>query len=178
MFSLWRARARLLKKRLENTVSLLRGELTITSSSLSAVVVRADGSREDKGVICRKKVTQAFVKRIASEMAGNFSNADAWKYHDTGTGTTAASNADTVLETPTGNARVAGTQVDTSTGTTGNYQSVATLNYGSSFAVTEHGLFNASASGTLFDRHVFAALNVDNGDSIQFTYTFTLNPET
>jgi len=39
--------------------------------------------------------------------------------------------------------------------------------------VTEHGLFNASSAGTLMDRTVFSAINVVNGDSIQFTYELT-----
>lgn len=157
--------------------ALLRGELTLASSSLSVVVIRVDGSREDLGVVCRKKVTQAFVKRLCAQMAANFSAGDSFKYHDSGTGTTAASNTDTALQTATGGARVAGTQADSSTGTTGNYTTVAIINYVNTLSITEHGIFNDSSSGTLLDRNVFTAIDVDSGDGIQFTYELTINPE-
>jgi hypothetical protein len=51
---------------------------------------------------------------------------------------------------------------------------VATFNFTSTLAITEWGLFSASTSGTLWDRRTFSAINVANGDSIQFTYTLTV----
>jgi hypothetical protein len=165
------------QKKAHSMKVILEDRGILMESALSATIFRADGRVEDLGVICRKKVTQAFVKRLANQLANNFAGADSFKYHDSGTGTTAESNADTGLETPTGLARVAGTQADTSSGTTGNYRTVATITYNASYAITEHGVFNASTAGTLLDRSVFAAINVANGDSIQFTYDLTINPE-
>lgn len=154
-----------------------RGELTIAQASLSIVHTKANGERRDLGVVSRKKVTQAFVKRLAAQMAVSFAGADPWKYHDCGTGVAAESNADTALGTPYGGARAVGTQVDSSSGANGGYTSVGTISFTSTLAITEHGLFNAAAVGTLLDRSVFTAVNVVNGDSIQFTYVLTIAPE-
>jgi hypothetical protein len=95
---------------------------------------------------------------------------------------------DTALVTASGLARVSGTQ---SNPTANQYKSVATVTYTSSLAIVEWGLFSASSSGTLWDRRWFntagapatqaaaaltaAPINVNNGDSIQFTYTLTIN---
>jgi hypothetical protein len=155
----------------------VRGELTMAYCTLSAVHIKADGTRLDLGVISRKKVTQAFVKRIAAQMAASFAAGDPFKWHAAGVGTGAESNADTALGSDSGVTRVAGTQVDASTGTTGNYTSVATLAFTSGLAITEHGVFSAITVGTLLDRSLFSAVNVVSGDSIQFTYNLTMNPE-
>lgn len=155
----------------------LRGELAIVTCQLSAKHIKASGEVVDLGVISRKKVTQAFVKRITAQMAASFAAGDAFKYHDSGTGTAAESNADTALGTPWGGARDVGTLVDTSSGSNGGYRSVATTAYNATKAITEHGLFSASTGGTLLDRSVFSAVNVVSGDSIQFTYELTIAPE-
>jgi len=97
--------------------------------------------------------------------------------------------ADTALVTDSGVSRVAGTQTWPSS--VNQYRSVATMSFTSSLAIVEWGLFSASSSSTLWDRRWFntagapvttasAALtagpiNVNNGDSIQFTYTLTIN---
>jgi hypothetical protein len=53
---------------------------------------------------------------------------------------------------------------------------VGAISYTSSLAITEWGLFNQSAQGgTMWDHRVFSAINVNSGDSIQFTYTLTIN---
>lgn len=166
----------------ENLLPALRGELAVVKCALSAMVIRADGTIEPLGVICRKKVTQVYVKDIVAAMvaatdgSGAHGTFNDYIYHQSGTGTNAESNADTGLQTPTGS-RVTGTRVDASSGSNGVYQSVATISYSSTLAITEHGLFNASTGGTLMDRSVFSAINVNNGDSIQFTYTLTIQPE-
>ncbi|MGE3176768.1 MAG: hypothetical protein AB7O32_04825, partial [Vicinamibacterales bacterium] len=56
------------------------------------------------------------------------------------------------------------------------FRSVGTVTFDGSGAITEHGLFSQAATGggVLFDRSVFAAINVASGDSIQFTYDATL----
>lgn len=95
----------------------------------------------------------------------------AFNYHDSGTGVTAESAPQTVLVTPSGVARVSGTQSNPSAN---KYRSVATIAYTSSLAITEHGIFDAVSSGTLLDRTLFSAINVVSGDSIQFTFEFTM----
>ena len=141
---------------------------------LDAVLIR-NGERIDLGCLGRRVVTTAGVNYIRDDFANSAGGADVslFKYHDSGIGTTAEAIGDTALVTPTGDARVAGTQ-DNSVAKT--YKSVATISYAANKAVTEHGLFTAAAAGTLLDRTVFAAINVVGGsDSIQFTYTLTIN---
>lgn len=115
------------------------------------------------------------VNYLATDFAsgGASPRISAMNYHDSGTGTVAATSTDSGLGTQAGPAtRATGTQ---SNPATNQYRSVGTINYTSTLAITEWGLFSASTSGTMWDRRVFSAINVANGDSIQFTYTLTLN---
>jgi hypothetical protein len=96
-----------------------------------------------------------------------------FKFHDSGVGTTAEDAGDTDIETTDGESRSTGTQAE---GASANiYQSVGTIAYTTTKAITEHGLFSIAAGGTLMDRTVFSAINVVNGDSIQFTYELTVS---
>jgi len=162
-------------------------------AELSAVLIRADGSRKALGVISKRDlttwwkrlldrlrhddcgiVTNAGVNYMASDFAsgGVTPTISGFKFHDAGTGTGAAAVTDTALGIPWGGARVTGTP---SNPTANQYRSVATISFTGTFAITEWGLFSAATVGTLWDRRVFAAINVVNGDSIQFTYTLTVN---
>lgn len=82
-----------------------------------------------------------------------------------GTGTVAAAKGDTALGAQVGS-RVTGTK---SQPTADVLRVVGTISYGGSFAITECGLHTASSGGVMLQRHVFAALNVANGMSIEFT---------
>lgn len=169
--------------RLGYTRDLFAGRLAIGSATLSAVLIHADGTTKNYGIICRKKVVDAFVQDICNCLAVaspyNVSTTafQAYKYHDCGTGSTAESNTQTALVTPFGGARVAGTQVSAGASTARTYASVATISFSGSFAIVEHAVFNASSTGTMLDRSLFSVINVVNGDSIQFTYTLTINAE-
>ena len=143
------------------------------TAALSAVLIKADGTREDKGVIGRKMITTVFVTALADALAvaGSIST---YKYHASGTGVGAEAVGDTALGTPCYDTQ------DGAVNSTGNqskaavniYQTVCTLIYIISAAITEHGIFDQSAvSGAkLADRTKFTAINVVSGDSIQFTY--------
>lgn len=155
----------------------LRGELTMASAQLEAVHIKADGTRRNLGVIARKKVTRAFVLYIAANLAADVTAFGDFKFHDSGVGTTSENNTDTAIETTDGESRATGTQVDSSSASVGIYSSVGTISYTTTKAITEHGLFNIATAGTLMDRSVFSAVNVVSGDSIQFTYTLSINPE-
>ena len=132
---------------------------------------REIGRRE----IFNRKVTTAFVNDIVDNLITETSAFGDYKYHDSGIGTNSESASDTALQTPTGVARAAGTQVEGAE--TYEYKSVATITYDGSYAVTEHGVFNASSSGTLMDRTVFSAINVANNDQIEFTFTIQFSAE-
>jgi len=117
-------------------------------------------------------VTTAGVNYFAADfLSGSSARINSFTYIDSGEGTTAASTSDTGLQTPAGTARVNATQSNPA----GNqYRLVGLIPFTSAKAITEMGVFSASSSGTLLDRRVFAVINVDNGDSIQFTWTLTI----
>ena len=93
---------------------------------------------------------------------------------DMGTGTTPATAADTVLETPGAEARDGtgtSTQVTTSE-THDTLQVVGTITESDGgAAITECGLFNslAGTTGFLYLRATFDAINLNDGNSIEFT---------
>lgn len=139
-------------------------------SELRIKVHRKDGTIEDLGVVSRRVVTNNGVAFLVDALQ-NLVEAESLNFHDCGTGTNAENAADSALQTPYGGSRATGTQSEPASN---QYRTVGTISFTSTLAITEHGLFSASSSGTLFDRSVFTAINVVNGDSIQFTYTLTI----
>lgn len=137
---------------------------------LDARLIRKDGSMVDYGTLGFRVVTTAFVSFVVDQLQTETSVFGDFKFHDSGVGATAENASDTDMQTTDGESRVSGTQAEASATA---YQSVGTISYTTTKAITEHGLFNASTAGTLMDRTVFSAINVVNGDSIQFTYTLT-----
>ena len=139
---------------------------------LEAVLVKTDGKRINYGVLGYRLVTTAFVNFVVDQLQTETSVFGDFKYHDSGVGITDPAIGDTDIETTDGEARATGTQTE---GAANAYVSVGTISYTTTKAITEHGLFNASTGVTLMDRSEFAAINVVNGDSIQFTYTLTVS---
>jgi hypothetical protein len=117
-------------------------------------------------------VTQAGVNTLAATSGAG--TIGAFNYHDSGTGTAAATSTDSGLGTQAGPAtRATGTK---STPAENQYRSVGTIAYTGNLAITEWGLFNTDTGAVpMWDRRVFSAVNVVNLDSIQFTYTVTLS---
>lgn len=129
-----------------------------------------DGSVTDYGLVSTKVVTTAGVNAMADAFKGTFVISD-FKFHASGTGTVAEAVGDTALGTEAAT-RATGTQI---AGAAANiYRTVGTIDYTATLAITEHGVLSAATGGTLLDRSVFAAINVQSGDSIQFTYDLTL----
>lgn len=170
-------------------------------ANLNAVLIHADGTQENLGNMARRRpwysrlwewihfderglITDAGLNFLANAFTVDGAATDVFnfKFHDSGTGTTAAAQTDTALVTQAGPAtRATGTNTQTQSASgTGSttpaiVQSVATISYTSTLAITEWGLFSQSAQGgTMWDRRVFAAINVVSGDSIQFTYSLSL----
>lgn len=147
---------------------------------LYASIIRADGQIEHLGLLSTKVITDAAVAYIVDDWDGGANTIDNFNYHGCGTGTTAEAAGDTALVTESTTAlnpdstRATGTK---SQPAANQMRSVGTVTFDASAAITEHGLFSQAATGggTLFDRSVFAAINVVSGDSIQFTYTATLS---
>lgn len=143
---------------------------TVFKGVLSGTRIRADGNVTDLGILSRRVVTTAGVNYLAADFNAGAADINAFTFHASGTGTVAEAIGDTALGTDSAVARVSGAQ---SNPTANQYRTVATMSYVSTLAITEHGVFSASTAGTLWDRSVFAAINVVSGDSIQFTYTLT-----
>lgn len=152
--------------------SRLTGIPTLTAE-LSARLIKADGQIVDYGIVSRRVVTTQFVNFVVDQLQTETSVFGDFKYHDSGVGTTAENVADTDIETTDGESRATGTQTESAANA---YRSVGTINYTTTKAITEHGLFNVSTSNpVLMDRSVFSAINVVNGDAIEFTYTLTIS---
>jgi len=92
------------------------------------------------------------------------------QYVGWGTGSTAAANADTGLQTASGEARVSGTKSRiTTTVANDTYQVVATITSAGSQTISEAALFDASTSGNCYVHGVFTGIPLGTGDSIAFT---------
>jgi hypothetical protein len=139
--------------------------------NLTATHISADGTRTDLGIVSRRLVTDTGVAYIVDALQ-NLTEMENLNFHDAGTGVGAEAVGNTALGTPWGGARVSGTQTEPAAN---QYRTTATIPFTGTFAITEHGVFSASSVGTLLDRSVFTAINVVNGDSIQFQYTLTIN---
>lgn len=163
----------LLANWLAHKFTRMTGIATIVTQ-LSAVVIKADGRVIKHGVVSRRVVTTAGVNFLVDDWDDGSTSIANFNYHASGTGTTAAAITDTALETE------ATADTDRATGTKSQpsaniLQSVGTQTYTGTVAVTEHGLLSSATegAGTLWDRHVFTALNVVATDQIQWTYQVT-----
>jgi hypothetical protein len=148
--------------------------VTAVVSRLDAVLVRADGTRLNLGLLSPRVITNAGVAFLVDDWDNGATEIADMNYHDSGTGTTAENATDTGLVTPAGpTTRATGTKSQPSANV---LRSVGTINYSGTLAITEHGIFSQAsrAGGTLWDRSVFSAINVVSGDSIQFTYDCTV----
>lgn len=148
--------------------------------SLYLTHIRADGEVLELGLASMRVVTTAGVNYIVDAFQ-NTTELENLKYHGMGTGGTAEASGDTALVTESTTAlnpdstRATGSTIE---GASANiYRTVGTLTFDASAAITEHGIFSASATGTgtLLDRSLFSAVNVVSGDSIQATYDLTVS---
>lgn len=131
----------------------------------------AMGWRENLGRVSAGKVTVAFRDFEIDQLISESSLYGDFRFHEVGTSTAAEANSQTALSTTTGIARVSGTQVEVAAD---QYQSVATITADSSETWGEHGIFNASTSGTMLDRSLISpTVSVVSLDTVQFTYTLT-----
>lgn len=124
-------------------------------------------------------VTTAGVTKLSQDTAVTAGTATfaAMKNVGTGTGTTAAAVGDTALQTAIGTTATAGTNTNAVVSTNATVTNITTVAYTGTAAVTEFGLFNQTtlSGAVMWDHKIFSAINVVNGDSIQFTYVLTLN---
>jgi hypothetical protein len=159
-------------------VAKLTGNLTVTPR-LYGVKLYKDGRREDLGILGRRVVTNAGVAFLVDDWDDDTTDITDMDWHDMGVCTAGCDNesaADTALENPCGEARVAGTATQAAANI---LQSVASITAdGGAYAIVEHGLFSASSGGTLWDRTVFSVINLAQDDGIEFTMQITFTAGT
>lgn len=124
-------------------------------------------------LLSRRVVTDAGVAFLTNDWLDNSKDITNLNVHANGTGTTAEAATETALVAEVGT-RVAGTKTKPAAN---QIRTVATIAQGATAAITEHGIFDSTTvlGSTLWDRSLFAAINVQSGDSIEFTYTLTVN---
>jgi len=143
--------------------------------SLSAVMCRRGGRMIDLGLLGKRVVCDAGVADLVDDWDDGSGDIALFNFHDSGTSATAENQTDTNLIAEAGpTTRATGAKSQPSANI---IQSLGTIAYTGTLAIVEHGLFSTAARTTdlMWDRTVFSAINVENGDSIQFTYqcTFT-----
>jgi len=93
------------------------------------------------------------------------------KYIGWGTGASAATVDDTALQTPAAESRVECTSsVVTTDFTNDTYRIVGTITCaGSTKSISELGVYDAASGGNLFARVTFTPIEVEPGESVNFT---------
>lgn len=151
--------------------------IAVFTSELRGRLIKGNGQTHDLGVLSYRVVTNNGVAFIVDAWQ-NTVELENMKYHGVGTGGTAEAAADSALVTESTTAlnpdstRATGSLTESAANA---FQTVGTVTFDGSAAITEHGIFSQAATGggVLFDRSLFSAINVVSGDSIQFTYTVT-----
>ena len=125
----------------------------------------------DYGVVSRLLTTTAGREFLVDDWVTDTPDIGAFDDHGFGTGAVAEAVGDTALGAEV-ESRETGTQAE---GTSTQVVLVATHTFAGTFAITEHGIFDLTAVGTLWDRSVFSAINVVANDAIEATYTLSVN---
>lgn len=95
-------------------------------------------------------------------------------YIGIGDSSTAAAAAQTDLQAATNKVRQAATYAHTAGTKVFTLQTTFGAGTGT-FGITEAGVFNAAAAGTMLDRVVFSVINKGANDVLTSTFTFTLS---
>ena len=139
----------------------LRGDVAI-------VVKDKDGKVKDSREI-HNLVGSTGLEYICSRMAGT--SASVMSHMAVGSGTTAASAGQTDLVSILGSREA----LDSTSASSNTITYVSSFEAGEGTgAVTEAGIFNASSSGTMLCRTVFAVVNKDADDTMSITWSITL----
>jgi len=139
----------------------LRGDVAI-------VLKDKDGNIKDSREI-NNLVVSSGLEFICSRMAGT--SAGVMSHMALGSGTTAASAGQTDLVSILGSREA----LDSTSASSNTITYVSSFEAGEGTgAVTEAGIFNASSSGTMLCRTVFAVVNKQADDTMSVTWTITL----
>ena len=142
------------------------------SGNVNIVLRKSDGSIKEERKI-KNLVVNTGLAYIISRMVGTAKNV--MSHMAVGSGTTTAAAGNTDLETLLGSRK----SLDSTTISGSNNEKVvyvATFDPGEGTgAVTEAGIFNASTSGDMLCRTVFAVVNKAADDTMEITWTITLS---
>ena len=134
------------------------------------VVIHDESGKQKENFTIPNLVVTTGLAYIASRMKD--ATATAMTHMAVGTGNTAAAAGNTALETQLGS-RVA---LTSTTVTSNSIAYVASFGAGvATGALTEAGIFNASTSGTMLCRTVFAVINKGASDTMTITWTITIS---
>ena len=143
-------------------------ELLKVIGDVDVVLTGADGQVKDTREIKNLVVTSGLAY-IASRMRD--ASASVMSHMAVGSGTAAAALGNTGLGTELGRVSLTSTTVNAN-----QVIFIATFSAGTGTgAVTEAGVFNAGASGTMLCRTVFPVVNKDAGDTLSITWTITIS---
>ena len=143
-------------------------ELKITGSV--NVVIHDKSGKQKENFTIPNLVVDTGLAYIASRMKDT--TATAMTHMAVGTGSTATAAGNTALGTQLGS-RVS---LTSTTVTSNSTAYVATFGAGvATGALTEAGIFNASTSGTMLCRTVFAVINKGANDTMTITWTITIS---
>jgi hypothetical protein len=144
--------------------------------TLHARLMRADGTVINYGLVSTRVITDVGVAFLVDDWDDNTTDITDMNYHACGTGVGDEGVGEDVLgaEATTITDRATGAKTQPAAN---QLRSVATQAFTNTGAITEHGIFSVvtESAGVLWDRSLFAAINVANGDSIAWTYTCTVS---
>lgn len=145
------------------------------TAELRARVITASGEVIDFGILSFRYVTDTGVAFLVDDWDDDTTDITTMNYHASGTDATGENQTDSALgtESTTITDRATGAKTQPAAN---QIRSVGTQSYTGSGAIVEHGLFSVvtESSGVMWDRSVFSAINVADGDSIEWTYTCTI----
>ena len=144
--------------------------------TLHALLTRADGTVINYGLISTRVITDVGVAFLVDDWDNNTTDFTDMNYHACGTGVGAEGVAEEALGAEATTITDRGTGAKTQPAAN-QLRSVGTQAFTDVGVITEHGIFSdvAESAGVLWDRSMFAAINVANGDSIAWTYTCTVS---
>lgn len=145
---------------------------------LQAKIERANGKKEDLGLVSVKSVSRVFCEHLVDAMTSGGELMTGFSEHKMGSGSAAAVTGDTALGAAMSGAQgAAGSAAATHGASSIIYQTIGTLTstYGEGGTnVREHGVFNESTAGILLDRSTVAAIAIATDDVITWTYDLTV----
>ncbi len=139
---------------------------------LSILLIDANGNIKDERNV-DNLVVDVGLAYIASRMKD--ASATAMSHMAVGTNSTAAADANTALGAESARVALTSSTITTTTVSNDTVEYLATFGTGvGTAALTEAGIFNASSSGTMLCRTVFAVINKGANDTLTITWKVTV----